>query len=259
MKHYDSSWSINPPLPAGPGIYSVVDAAGKILVQVNNTDTINNRSFTATTYPVGSGSAPIDCEPLAPEDSTLQFFSAKLLVGTPHSTPTGQPNYQVVVVCTKANGSQTKATVQFEAVSSGSGSHTVPAPKAHHCQFVRADQPVPVELQLQLDTLVATVTGGEDDPLNQPTRLVHSVDSSGACAWLSEPIDLRTGGANTGFWVLQKCDARTWILLLRCGDVSMVSYRFTTASDYEDSFPIQLGLFGPAGIWPRTITITPAP
>jgi len=62
--------------------------------------------------------------------------------------------------------------------------------------------------------------------------------------------------------MLERTDARTWLLRLRRGGFDLVVYRHTSAVEKDGSLPVRLHVEGDengtSAEWPLTVTISPA-
>ncbi len=237
------------------------DAQGKIEVRV--TDNAGNTRYTATITNVVSLSGPPPAPVDLPRQGSTNIFSGQVPAGLVPNTPPppNNPNKKVTVQSFQGTVPGDADEHAVRVWSGGSASGSMLAGAAIQCHFCGTDQPVPVALQLCLDSPVTPGTWAGCAQLNQPTLLLHAEDPGHLCCWFSQPFDAYEAGPT--LWQLQKQDPHTWELLLRRGHSDLVTYRYKTARAQDCSFPIALNLVGEGSgdcqNWPRTVTIEPAP
>jgi hypothetical protein len=120
-----------------------------------------------------------------------------------------------------------------------------------------SDQPVPVSLDLQLDSPIEAGTIPACHQLNQPTLLIHSRDSNFTCCWFSQAIDLGDESCDPAYWILRKTTMDSWFLCLRRVGHELAAYHLRAVKHHR--FPIKLrrGRVGKEfKKWPRAITIS---
>lgn len=239
-----------------------IDDNGNIQVSINNFHS-GTLSYQATLFvfpfadpsdPVVIGQGAEDSVPLTQAGTNV--FSAPMDAGEPDQTGTGN-NLAVQIDDLSTGDSQRFA---FRA-QTGSGSNGVIL--VVRSKFCREDQPIPVALTLTLASKLAKGSCTNIKELNKPTLLRHSNDPHHAGAWFSHPINLGQKGSQPAYWVLEKTDAKTWILVLRQEETTIVEFVLKTKLAKDCSFPIQLTRQG-AGAkhftkWPKTVTMAPAP
>jgi len=125
-----------------------------------------------------------------------------------------------------------------------------------YSRFWPADQPLPVALNLQLDSPVSGDVSGCGQ-VNRPALLIHAQGEQFASCWFSRAVDFGDESGNPAFWMLEKTAMDTWSLFLRRVSGDVAAYHLKIKKN--DSFPIKLK----RGVvskelkkWPRTITIS---
>jgi hypothetical protein len=236
-----------------------VDDAGTVEVAVKDR---SGDTYVASisVFSGGATGALLDQKPLVQEGSTNRF-SARLSVGDVSNPPEGNNRF----VSVESSEGEIEEH-PFRAIRCGSGSSCSGSEElllARRCPHCRIDQPVPVAVQLRLAPPVAGGGFAQCEQLKRPADLVHCRQPGFECCWLSAPLDLGGGGTDPGFWLLEKADDTTWLLVLGRGRTRIVRYRLTTRVAGDCSFPITLDLVDPDDgenrHWPRTVTIIPAP
>ena len=195
---------------------------------------------------------------LTEDPNQAGHYTGNVSVGNVGANPPPNTNNRVIEIVDEVSGDI--IGYAFAAFHDISRMKTAFAIRCPNCDPKR---PVPVALILKLGSAVAAGTCKQCSKLNQPTRLVHSNDAKYACSWFSQPIKFCSGGDPTGVWMLQKTDASTWILTLRRGATTVVTYSTKTKAKKDCSFPLKLNRVGKGGTecvkWPATVTIVPAP
>jgi hypothetical protein len=206
------------------------------------------------TAAIGSSSTPLT------ENQNTGIWSGSVNVGTFTDTAPGVANRTVSV---SATGGPTH-NQPFRAVhpgsgsgSSGSGSHSILAVAAL-AEVFQEGRPAPVSVSAEFGA--PPELGG---PRFEAATLVYSGAPGFERCWFSQPIDYRSDGTDVALWMLERTDARTWLLRLRRGGFDLVAYRHISVVEKDGSLPVRLHVEGDgngAGAeWPQTVTISPAP
>jgi hypothetical protein len=203
---------------------------------------------------IGSASASLTQNPVT------GIWSGSVSVGQFTDSLPGVANRTVSV---SASGGPTQ-NQPFRAVhpgsttgSSGSGSQSILAAAAL-AEVFQEGRPAPVSVSAEFGA--PPELGG---PRVEAAVLVYSGAPGFERCWFSQPIDLRSVGTDPALWVLERSDARTWLLRLRRGGLDLVVYRHTSAAERDCVWPVQLGFesdgAGEGVDWPATVTLSPAP
>jgi hypothetical protein len=139
----------------------------------------------------------------------------------------------------------------------------VPFYAIHGSPFKYDDQPLPVALRLQVDTIFEGGTTVARDQLNGPTQLIHAQDAKFANCWFSQAIDFGDKSGNPAFWILEKTAIDTWLLCLRRVSGEVARYRLEINISKRHLIPIKrfpltlrrVSVNREFKKWPRTITI----
>jgi hypothetical protein len=246
-------WQIYSPFPGGPPLPLNDDGTVNVGVDDKN---VGNSGYRGAVYNDGD-SVPqfADCTELdePPGDSTI--WSGKLAAYAP---PCDHKN---VIFYNDDDETDSKATsFSLTGVLCGSGSYSDAAGQGAAAlkAVVQSGKPVPASLSAQFGA--SPKPGG---PRVEAALLVYSGAPGFERCWFSQPIDHRSDGAHVALWMLERTDARTWLLRLRRGGFDLVVYRHTAAVEKDGSLPVLLLVEGDgndAGAeWPQTVTISPAP
>jgi hypothetical protein len=246
-------WDISVPVYGTPAPLS----PGHTITVTVTDDGSGNTGYIAAVYdPSGPTPAAIvpPCTPLATSDGG-DTYTAQIPVTIP-------PNDQTVIVYPQPNPigpvSQAVTIQSGSSGSSGSDSGDPSLAAAARAAVFQPGRPVPVSLSAEFGA--PPELGG---PRVEAAILVYSGAPGFERCWFSQPIDLRSAGADPALWMLERTDARTWLLRLRRGGFDLVVYRHTSAAEKDGSLPVRLhveaGGNGADAEWPQTVTISPAP
>ncbi len=234
--------------PGKPGDCVCVADNGSVAVSVDGN--VDCGGFTATI----SGSGVATSAVLAQASDTV--WSGSLGVGVFTDTAPGVGN-RTVTVTTGTGASQ---SLSFRAVHpascSGSTSDDESAMAALGASL-QEGRPAPVAVTAEFG---APHKGG--GARVEAATLVYSGAPGFERCWLSQPIDQCSDGVDAALWMLERPDARTWLLRLRRGGFDLVVYSHTSAAERDGSLPVRLHVERDGnGVteWPLTVTISPAP
>jgi hypothetical protein len=246
-------WDISVPVYGTP---AHLNLGNTITVTVED-DSSGNTGYIAAIYdpsgPTPAATVP-PCTPLATSDGG-DTYTAQIPVTIP-------PNDQMVIVYPQPNPlgpvSQAVTIQSGSSGSSGSNSGDPSLAAAARAAVFQPGRPVPAALSAKFGA--PPKPGG---PRVEAATLVYSGASGFERCWFSQPVELRSDGADPALWMLERTDARTWLLRLRRAGLDLVVYRHTSAAERDFAWPVQLGFesdgAGEGVDWPATVTLSPAP